>query len=1215
MGDVGGTYSIPTYYEDYGHDSYGSDCEGDHLYTTLDGNDLLPEVLIGRMSIRSSSELSTVVYKIMYYEQATYLDSYPDYYKNASMAGDPSSSGNSCVITKEAVKGLLEEYDFTDVDIKTSGNGWSSWMQNELSDGTLYFNYRGYLGMSGFSSSNVDNASSGWKLPFATILTCGTGSFAEDQTSMTEKFFRAGSVTNPKGGVASIGTATWNTHTLFNNIVDLGIYDGIFADRVETAGASLASGKLALNNTYPGNPYQWISAFTLWNNLIGDPATHLWTDTPEEFTVSHPSELQYGSNFIEVNVQDIFENPIENALVSVLRENSIIADNVLTDAQGFGLYNVVNGETNDLTITITKPDFKPYQSTVSISQNDANINLDNSSIIGVNDGNDGIASSGETIGLSIPLTNLGTETVNGVSATLLSNSEYVSIENSTVNYGTIFPSTSIFGQNDFTISISPTAQQSEDLDLRLEIADDSGNTWISLVPLNVSGVLLSSVSFGYFEPGQTVNMDINLMNSGAMDALGLTGQLQFNGSQIVINDANGAWGNIQSGTSSSSTNDFNVTFSENIVYGSQFTFDLILQSSDSFEKTIPYNITVGHVRETDPLGPDQYGYYIYDSGDVEYELAPSYDWQEISSLGVNLNLSNSGNGNWSGNGPIGHIDLPFTFTFYGVDYNEITVCTNGWISPGYSSAASFRNYPIPGAGGPTPMIAAFWDDLETGSSGDVYVYSTNEYVIVQWDNMRTNWGNDSNTFQVILYNDNAQPNGDNNIKIQYQDFNNTSSGSFSSYPPIHGSYATIGLENHLANDGLQYSYYDEYPIPAMELSDGTALYITTQPPIALPAPSLTYQMGNTDFEVAIDETDNSNLTIENIGEEGSVLYYNVSASYPELEPPFDVAGGGPDAYGYFWTDNSISNEIEFNWIDLPADEPTQITFSNNDAGSNLIDIGFDFPFYGENYSQFLINANGWIGFDDDNDEWHNTNIPSFEYPRPAIFGFWDDLNPVNDDCSETCAGNVYYHSNSERLIVWFESITHWTLESFYTFQIIIYPDGKIDINHANIQGDFSATVGIQNATGTIASQVDVYNGNYFSSNKSYQFNRPFVPTNWLSIESTSGDGLSGELLLGESTEFEVIADATDLIEGEYESSIIISSNQNTVQIPVILNVVTDSLFLGDLNGDATIDVLDIVILVSVILDGTQFNPAGDINQDGVNNVLDIVQLVDIILEG
>ena len=56
-----------------------------------------------------------------------------------------------------------------------------------------------------------------------------------------------------------------------------------------------------------------------------------------------------------------------------------------------------------------------------------------------------------------------------------------------------------------------------------------------------------------------------------------------------------------------------------------------------------FNIMVGEIREEDPLGPDPYGYYIYDSGDTEYELAPDYDWIEIANSNNNLNLIDYGN--------------------------------------------------------------------------------------------------------------------------------------------------------------------------------------------------------------------------------------------------------------------------------------------------------------------------------------------------------------------------------------------------------------------------------------------------------------------------------------------------------------------------------------------------------------------------------------------
>ena len=103
--------------------------------------------------------------------------------------------------------------------------------------------------------------------------------------------------------------------------------------------------------------------------------------------------------------------------------------------------------------------------------------------------------------------------------------------------------------------------------------------------------------------------------------------------------------------------------------------------------------------------------------------------------------------------------------------------------------------------------------------------------MIQWDYLRTYENNDRNTFQIILYNseynDYETVTGDDEIKIQYHDFNNTSNGSWSSYPPMHTAYATIGIKNHLGDTGLQYSFNKEYANAATPLNDNAALFITT----------------------------------------------------------------------------------------------------------------------------------------------------------------------------------------------------------------------------------------------------------------------------------------------------------------------------------------------------------------------------------------------------
>jgi hypothetical protein len=54
---------------------------------------------------------------------------------------------------------------------------------------------------------------------------------------------------------------------------------------------------------------------------------------------------------------------------------------------------------------------------------------------------------------------------------------------------------------------------------------------------------------------------------------------------------------------------------------------------------------------------------------------------------------------------------------------------------------------------------------------------------------------------------------------------------------------------------------------------------------------------------------------------------------------------------------------------------------------------------------------------------------------------------------------------------------------------------------------------------------------------------------------------------------------------------------------------------GDINGDSTLNVLDVVLLTNLVLGGAGGDPCADVNGDGVLNVLDIVLTVNLILNG
>ena len=372
--------------------------------------------------------------------------------------------------------------------------------------------------------------------------------------------------------------------------------------------------------------------------------------------------------------------------------------------------------------------------------------------------------------------------------------------------------------------------------------------------------------------------------------------------------------------------------------------------------------------------------------------------------------------------------------------------------------------------------------------------------------------------------------------------------------------------------------------------------------IDLPDPELTYDTQELIFDMNTNESQSDIVNIFNTGELDSELNYNISSS------PFNVIGDGPDDGDYFWTDSDIDNNTDYEWIDI-SDIGTIYTFPTNDQAGTTLSLDFNFPFYVDDfsnnqYNELFINPNGWVGFDNDVDSWDNTGIPSNQINGAAIFGLWDDLNPVNDNCNQYCSGNVYYHSNAERFVIWFNEVAHWWTyfeNTFYDFQIVIYPSGKIDINYRNIDGNYDASVGIQKNT-NVGSQV-IFGSDGLSNN----FNITFESApKWLSVNPEQGT------LYDNESQSITITCSSDDNDGTLYAYMNVASNGGSVSIPVTMNV--NGSTLGDTNDDDNINVLDVIIMVNMILGDAEVNlHTGDMNGDGLINVSDVVLLINNIL--
>ena len=302
---------------------------------------------------------------------------------------------------------------------------------------------------------------------------------------------------------------------------------------------------------------------------------------------------------------------------------------------------------------------------------------------------------------------------------------------------------------------------------------------------------------------------------------------------IDIIDNVGTWTSINSGSSELNGDDyFEISALDVTIPGTMAHLILNVESSTGYQSSSIIPIQIGEAGVNDPLGPDSYGYYIYDNEDLNYILSPTYNWVEIDAReggpGSHLSsLSDTGNNQ----DDVETINLPFTFRFYGVEYDQISISSNGWIAMGETELESFRNYELPGVGGPSKMIAVFWDDLKTSNGGRVYTWYDQDQkkFYVEWSGVRTYQNNTVETFQAVLFDPDyyVTPTGDGDILLQFKEFNNDSYGSYG-WDQIHGNYCTVGIEDHTMERGLQYTFNDTYPTAAMELGDETALLITTR---------------------------------------------------------------------------------------------------------------------------------------------------------------------------------------------------------------------------------------------------------------------------------------------------------------------------------------------------------------------------------------------------
>lgn len=289
----------------------------------------------------------------------------------------------------------------------------------------------------------------------------------------------------------------------------------------------------------------------------------------------------------------------------------------------------------------------------------------------------------------------------------------------------------------------------------------------------------------------------------------------------------------------------------------------------------------------------------------------TYNWTEISETGTLLSNISSVDDAFES-----IILAQFSFPFYGNNYTEVFVNSNGLITLG-NGINDYSNIGIPLVDNPDNFIALFWDDQNPSSAGEIYYKEESDRLIVQYEAVASYSGTASFTYQAVLHSSGV-------IEFFYKEM----VGDLES--------ATVGVENSNGTDGLEIAYNEAY------IQDGLAIHIYREPLYFVevsPLTGTTITEGTSTLDVTFNTFDlapgtyTANISIAHTGT--GTTPWTVPAVLEVTNPPATISITSPEDGYTIFSDESIN---------------INVSATDEDFGIERVEFYFDSTFIGSDIS-------------------------------------------------------------------------------------------------------------------------------------------------------------------------------------------------------------------------------------------------------------------------
>ena len=623
-GTSGNTIDSPTW------DSY---CVSDNIYADIDGDDL-PEIAHARITARDGAELALMIGKFLDYERQPPLNA--GFYSNPIMAGGWQDE-RWFILCSEIVEGYMEhvlgktpvrEYA---IYSGSPGTDWSTnpntsmitdyfgpsglgyipatpahltdWganatrLNNDINSGAFILQHRDHGGESGWGEPDYEIADlaglSNEDLIFVFSINCLTGKYNIAGECFTEAFHR-----HPQGALGLIA-ASETSYSFVNDTYVWGMYDRMWPDfdpgyglpgdpQVLPCFANTAGKYYLQASSWPYNPGDKTVTYHLFHHH-GDAFSTVYAQMPQNLTVAHDPALLSGINFFTVTADP-------GALVALTVDGEIIGTG---EGTGYPVSIPITAQLpgNTLEITVTKQDCYRYAQSVQIIPPDGAYVVYRDHAINDAAGNgNGQLDFTEDVLLAVTAENVGLDTAIGVTTTLATADSYTTVIDGDALFGDFDPAEQVTLPDCFEIAVGADVPDQHPIPFTFT-ATDGDSTWVSYFTITAQAPLLSIDQIavldgdnGRLDAGETVDLEVHLLNDGGAGIANLLGTLDCLDGYITINDGSDSLPQLAAGVSDVMT--FNVTADAGTPIGHpvEFLFDL---TADDFTFSDDFGLAVG----------------------------------------------------------------------------------------------------------------------------------------------------------------------------------------------------------------------------------------------------------------------------------------------------------------------------------------------------------------------------------------------------------------------------------------------------------------------------------------------------------------------------------------------------------------------------------------------------------------------------------------------